>query len=158
MTAFPEFDRSWWLATYPEVGRRLCRVARTVPRSGLLRTYSGGIVRPRETSENDVRIKSFEIEGLLGREDTLSHDLSSDFAIFTGRNGSGKTSVLKLLWSIISGNILIGLDEVPFQTVKVVTDEYECKVHRLGRRTCKVDFISGSDRDPLRIFQIPTVT
>lgn len=86
-----------------------------------------------------LKIESFEIDGLLGRAD-LQAPLDSDLAILTGRNGAGKTSVLKLLWSIISGNILIGLEEVEFKRARVVTDEYDCTVHRTGRRTCVVDF------------------
>ena len=81
-----------------------------------------------------MKIVSFEIDGLLGRDEPIKYNLSDDLAILTGRNGAGKTSVLKLLWSVISGNILIGLLEVPFRTVTVVTDEYECKVYRLSKK------------------------
>ena len=86
-----------------------------------------------------MRIIRFEIDGLLGRPTPVNRDLSSDLVLLTGRNGAGKTSILKLLWSIVSGNILIGLTEVPFQRAKVVTDAYSCTVHRLERTTCKVD-------------------
>jgi predicted ATPase len=87
-----------------------------------------------------MRIESFEIEGLLGREPTIEGTLDSDLAILTGRNGAGKTSVLKVLWSIVSGNILIGLNEVVFKRARIVTSAYDCTVHRLGPRNCAVDF------------------
>jgi ABC-type cobalamin/Fe3+-siderophores transport system ATPase subunit len=87
-----------------------------------------------------MKIKRLEIDGLLGRSAPVNFDLSSDLVVLTGRNGAGKTSVLKLLWSIVSGNILVGLAEVPFHRARIVTDQYACTVHRLGRRTCKVDF------------------
>jgi AAA15 family ATPase/GTPase len=86
-----------------------------------------------------LRIKSFAIDGLMGRSNPLAFDLSPDLAVLTGRNGAGKTSVLKLLWSVISGNILVGLTEVPFSRLNVVTDSYACTVYRLGRRTCKIE-------------------
>jgi energy-coupling factor transporter ATP-binding protein EcfA2 len=92
-----------------------------------------------------MRIKRLEIDGLLGRLAPVHHDLDSDLVVLTGRNGAGKTSVLKLLWSIVSGHILVGLTEVPFQRAKIVTDQYACTVHRLGRRTCKVDFETESE-------------
>lgn len=86
-----------------------------------------------------MRILSFEVLGLLGRESKIGGPLSSDLNILTGRNGAGKTSLLKLLWYIISGNILEALREVPFQKATIVTDEYECSVIRLGQHTCKVE-------------------
>lgn len=92
-----------------------------------------------------MKIEHFEIHGLLGRREKISSSLNGDLAIFTGRNGAGKTSVLKLLWSIISGNILVGLNEVVFQKCRVVTDEYDCTVHRLSRSTCKVEFLDGDE-------------
>jgi energy-coupling factor transporter ATP-binding protein EcfA2 len=97
-----------------------------------------------------MRIIRFEIDGLLGRETPVSGDLSSDLALLTGRNGAGKTSVLKLLWSIVSGNIIIGLNEVPFHRAKVTTDSYSCTVYRLGQNTCKVDF---ETRDGLTTYE-----
>ena len=93
-----------------------------------------------------MRIVSFEIEGLHGRNKLVSQRLNSDLNILTGRNGAGKTSVLKILWSIVSGNIYIGLNEVVFQRAQVVTDLYSCTVHRLSRNFCKVEFID-SDGD-----------
>ena len=92
-----------------------------------------------------MKIISFEIDGLFGRSDKVRHDLEPDMAILTGRNGAGKTSVLKLLWSVVSGNILIALDEVEFKTLKISTDDYDCTVYRLGRRNCKVDLTTRTD-------------
>lgn len=90
-------------------------------------------------------IKSFEIEGLFGSRELIGGTFAQDLGILTGRNGAGKTSVLKLLWSIVSGNIIVGLDEVPFKRVRVVTSEYECTVHRVGPRHCVVDFATESE-------------
>lgn len=90
-----------------------------------------------------MKILKFEVDDLLQRSGTISNNLHGDLNILTGRNGAGKTSILKLLWYIISGNILLALQEVPFKKVTVVTDKYECMIHRLGRNTCRVEFTIG---------------
>lgn len=69
-------------------------------------------------------IKRFEITGLLRNPGVISTALSADLNIITGRNGSGKTTVLKLLWYLISGNIERARREVPFTSALVETSEY----------------------------------
>jgi predicted ATP-binding protein involved in virulence len=85
-------------------------------------------------------IRYFEVDGLLNRSGTIKSELHPDLNIITGRNGAGKTSLLKLLWYVVSGNILLALREVPFKRIKIITDAYECTVYRLGNVNCKVDF------------------
>ena len=85
-------------------------------------------------------IKSFEVIGLLDRQTPIRLDFHRDLNIVTGRNGSGKTSVLKLLWYIMSGNILNALKEVPFKKVTLETSEYVCTVYRLTQFTCRIDW------------------
>lgn len=65
---------------------------------------------------------------------------NNDLTIITGRNGSGKTSALKLLWYILSGNILLALREVPFRRATLLTDTYSCAITRLSRQTCRVEW------------------
>lgn len=93
-----------------------------------------------------MRIKSFEIDGLLGRKGTLSGTMNSDLNILTGKNGAGKTSVIKLIWYVMSGNILLALTEVSFQRFKLVTDEYEVTLFKLGRATCRVEMTIGDKK------------
>jgi predicted ATP-dependent endonuclease of OLD family len=88
-----------------------------------------------------MHIQSFEVLGLNGRETRIYADLARDLNILTGRNGAGKTNLLKLLWYIMSGNILIALQEVPFQRATLKTDIYECTVFRLGAYTCRVEMV-----------------
>lgn len=87
-----------------------------------------------------MKIISFQVVGLLGREESFEATLHPDLNILTGRNGAGKTSILKLLWYIMSGNILLALQEVNFQRATLKTDAYECVLIRMGRMTCKVEF------------------
>jgi predicted ATPase len=91
-----------------------------------------------------VRLKSFEVVGLLGAETSLQLVFNDDINIITGRNGSGKTSLLKLVWYIMSGNILLALREVQFKKATLQTDKYTCTVFRLSAFTCRIDW-EGSD-------------
>lgn len=94
-----------------------------------------------------MKIKSFEIIGLFGREHKISGVLNPDLNILTGRNGAGKTTVLKLIWYVMSGNILFALNEINFQKVTIETDLYECTVLRTGNNTCKIEFaLAGEER------------
>lgn len=87
-----------------------------------------------------MQIKTFEVVGLMGRETPLRLTFNPDLNIITGRNGSGKTSILKLLWYILSGNILLALKEVNFKKATLQTTDYECTVYRLSTYTCRVDW------------------
>lgn len=87
-----------------------------------------------------MRIKSFEVTGFFGQSTPVLLQFNDDLNIITGRNGSGKTSILKLLWYITSGNILLALKEVKFKKATLITTEYECTVHKLSTYTCRVDW------------------
>jgi len=94
-----------------------------------------------------MRIKTFEVFGLLGREDTLRLTFNDDINIITGRNGAGKTSLLKLLWYILSGNILQALKEVDFKKATLTTTDYECTIYRLTQMTCSIDWSDGQTQE-----------
>ena len=100
-----------------------------------------------------MRLKSLEIAGLLGREGSFKTNFNDDINIVTGRNGSGKTSALKLLWYVISGNILLALKEIKFSRITVETSEYSCTVYRLTAFTCKVEW-RDSDGEKTFVDQI----
>ncbi|WOI35026.1 ATP-binding protein [Tritonibacter scottomollicae] len=84
-------------------------------------------------------IEKIVTTGLLGVEGERVFELNRDLNILTGRNGSGKTTMMKLAWFIISGNILLALREVEFQTCEIFTSEYRCKVIRTGPVHCSVE-------------------
>ena len=63
-------------------------------------------------------IMSFEIDGLAGRSKPLAVKLNRDTNIFFGLNGSGKTSLLKILHAAMANDTEI-LDTVPFKSAKV---------------------------------------
>ncbi len=93
-----------------------------------------------------MKIQKFEIVDMFGRDGVISGSSDSDLNILTGRNGAGKTSVLKVLWYIISGNIHHAIREVAFKRATVWTDEYECTVHRISRNTCKIELVIDGKR------------
>jgi len=53
-----------------------------------------------------------------------------DLNILTGRNGSGKTSILKILWFAISGHFDILTKEIDFSYLKVITDLAEIEIKK----------------------------
>jgi predicted ATPase len=86
-----------------------------------------------------MKMKSLEVIGFMGRDDPLRMNFHEDINIFTGRNGSGKTNVLKLLWYTSSGNIAHALREVPFKKMTLRTTEYGITVYRLSPYTCRIE-------------------
>lgn len=86
-----------------------------------------------------MRILSFEAVGLNGADRPVSIEFHPDLNILTGRNGSGKTTILKLIWYVISGNIELAMREITFSRVTIVTDEYEIVVHIVAPMTSKVE-------------------
>jgi energy-coupling factor transporter ATP-binding protein EcfA2 len=67
-------------------------------------------------------IKSLKVTGLNRR---MSFELAfhEDINVVTGKNGSGKTTVLKLLWYAISGNLERIIQEIPFDSFELETDK-----------------------------------
>ncbi len=67
-------------------------------------------------------IKTFIIEGLNGNRN-VDISFHRDINIITGRNGSGKTNILKLLWYLISANVERIYPEISVGFAKVELDE-----------------------------------
>lgn len=84
-------------------------------------------------------IKQVTVSGLFGKNSNETYCFNEDLNLVTGRNGSGKTTLMKLIWSIVSGNILLALNEVKFKVCSITTSDYVCTVTRTGDNTCKVE-------------------
>ena len=68
-------------------------------------------------------IESLKVKGLNHRIDA-DLEFKEDLNIITGKNGSGKTTILKLLWYFISGNLELLVTEIPFRGVSITTDSF----------------------------------
>lgn len=75
-----------------------------------------------------MKIKKLEIKGLHGNEEPLILDFNDDLNILSGRNGAGKTTILKLMWYLISGNFDKAAAEIKFTSATIFTDQYELNV------------------------------
>jgi predicted ATPase len=70
-------------------------------------------------------IKEFHAKNIFNK---INCDLifNPDINILTGVNGSGKTTILKLIWYILSGNIeRIFLENIFFQSLLLITNKYK---------------------------------
>ena len=77
-------------------------------------------------------IKYLKIEGLNGSKKPLELSFNNDLNLFTGLNGCGKTTILKLLWFVNSGKISDFLHEIDFSTIFMKTDKYEMQITNNG--------------------------
>lgn len=93
-----------------------------------------------------MKVISMEVDGLHGSNDTLKIAFNGDLNIITGRNGAGKTTALKLLWYIISGNIRLALNEIQFDKVEIRTSDYKCVVKRKSSNECEVSLIDSQGK------------
>ena len=68
-------------------------------------------------------IQHLKVEGLNNQ---FNYDLefNGDLNIFTGANGCGKTTLLKLIWYLISGNLHRIIPEIPFEFVLIETNQF----------------------------------
>ena len=76
-----------------------------------------------------MKIKKFEVHGLHGSDEPLILNFNDDLNILSGRNGAGKTTILKLMWYLISGNFDKAVAEIKFKTAQLITDKYELTVY-----------------------------
>lgn len=75
-----------------------------------------------------MKIKRFEVTGLHGINENLFLDFNEDLNILSGRNGAGKTTIIKLMWYLISGNFDKAVAEIKFSSAILITDKYELNV------------------------------
>ncbi len=81
-------------------------------------------------------IQRLEVKGLNNRLDG-EFEFNEDLNIFTGPNGSCKTTLLKLIWYLTSGNLERIYPEIPFDSVSIVTDLFSLTITRLDSGNIK---------------------
>ena len=89
-------------------------------------------------------IRSLEVKELNNRL-TDKFEFHEDLNIFTGPNGSCKTTLLKLIWYLISGNLQEILVEIPFHTVSIQTDLFVFSVERVKPDEVIFDYRFGEE-------------
>lgn len=77
-------------------------------------------------------IKYLQITGLNGSDRSLEFNFNNDLNLFTGLNGCGKTTILKLLWFVNSGKISDFLPEIDFRTLSIQSDNYNIQILNKG--------------------------
>lgn len=76
-------------------------------------------------------IKRFYVEKLFG-DKSLELKLHPDLNIITGRNGTGKTTILKLMWYMLSSNLERVIPEVKFKYAELITDKFTIQLKHLN--------------------------
>lgn len=93
-------------------------------------------------------IVEFEVEDLVGRKDIYKQKLNRDVNLFFGLNGSGKTSLLKILHAAMKGDVA-SLAIVPFKRARVTiySVQYRQKfVYKLDKEKSKKEYSTAKVR------------
>src|SRR5260370_1109340 len=93
-------------------------------------------------------IRSIRIEGLAGRQDVCSLTFNDYVNVLFGPNGSGKTSVLRILHSALSNETEM-LKDVPFTKAEVVIYVYGEKSEATYRLDKTVKSVRQAVTDPV---------
>ncbi|WCT12872.1 AAA family ATPase [Mucilaginibacter jinjuensis] len=75
-------------------------------------------------------IKKLIVEGLNNRKEPLELIFHPDLNLLTGKNGSSKTTVLKLIWFLNSGRILNLIKEINFVAAELTTSNSLISIKR----------------------------
>ena len=89
-------------------------------------------------------IQCLEVKGLNNRLDG-EFEFNEDLNIFTGANGSCKTTLLKLIWYLISGNLQQIVLEIPFHTISIQTNLFDFSMERVEPDEIIFDYRFGKE-------------
>lgn len=84
-------------------------------------------------------IRYLKVKGLNNRLDG-EFEFNEDLNVFTGANGSCKTTLLKLIWYFISGNLQQIMIEIPFRTISIQTDLFDFNMERVEPDQVRFDY------------------
>jgi predicted ATP-dependent endonuclease of OLD family len=99
-------------------------------------------------------LRSFEARGINGRISVPKFTFSDDINLLTGANGAGKTTILKLLWYLVSANIERVAQEMTFEFLHLVTSDFEIQMEADKAFTCvNGELTRGNEKTP---FSFPT--
>lgn len=75
-------------------------------------------------------IKKLVVDGLNNRKKPLELEFYPDLNLLTGKNGSSKTTILKLIWFLNSGRILNLVKEINFNYAELTTSNSFISIKR----------------------------
>lgn len=75
-------------------------------------------------------IKKLLVEGLNNRTKPLELNFHPDLNLLTGKNGSSKTTILKLIWFLNAGRIINLIKEINFSYVELTTSSSFLTIRR----------------------------
>lgn len=75
-------------------------------------------------------IKRLYVEGLNNRTKPLNLIFNRDLNLLTGKNGSNKTTILKIIWYTNSGRFLNLIREVNFKFIELETEKIKISIKR----------------------------
>tara|TARA_R110002049_G_scaffold88383_1_gene223096 strand:+ start:275 stop:1345 length:1071 start_codon:yes stop_codon:yes gene_type:complete len=75
-------------------------------------------------------INRLYVEGLNGRNKPLELKFKPDLNLLTGKNGSNKTTILKLIWFLNSGRMLNLVKEINFSFAELNTSNLDISVRK----------------------------
>ena len=85
--------------------------------------------KKRHTKKQQTMINRLKVKGLNGKLD-FDITFNEDINLLTGKNGTGKTTILKLIWYLNGGYIANLLTEVNFQEIELDVNSIKILVKR----------------------------
>ena len=84
-------------------------------------------------------IKKLNVKGVRHRFD-YDLEFNGDINVLTGLNGSAKTTLLMLIWYLISGNLHRIMSEIPFALVKIETSWFDLSMERTSEDKVELEW------------------
>ena len=84
-------------------------------------------------------IQSLKVDGLNGRFDYNFPKFYEGVNLFTGIIGTGKTTLLKLIWFLTSGNLHRVISEIPFDYVSLNTSKFSLSMKSVNPNSVELD-------------------
>ena len=82
-------------------------------------------------------IHTLEVKGLNGRFD-YNFDFNIDINLFTGNIGTGKTTLLNLIWFLTNGSLHRVISEIPFDFVSIETSKFYLSMKHVNSNQVKL--------------------
>ncbi len=86
-------------------------------------------------------VKSIFISDLYGKKINKEYRFDEHINIVTGINGAGKTTFIKLVWYLISGNIERALEEIDFSYINLVHSMFTIEIERKNYDNSEINTI-----------------